>query len=949
MSSKKSEQAVLGRRLRPIYDAIDAGQNKKAVQEADKILKKHPATSAAKALKALALIRIEKRDEATPLLNCLEQEIKEGKYDDSTLQALIHCFKESYEPYRIVFLYENLIQLYPNNEQLLSNLFLAYTRVRNYKQQQKIGMQLYKEFNSIPYYMWTVMSIVMQALNDPKMGSIMYYPLAEKMLEKITDSHTFQNEETDLHLMVLEGRGKVNEVIEHLEKDLKQSVATIPGTRAKHRLDQLYTHTGNHNAVVARAICNLEDEYNDWAVWTYLYDSAFIIMETSDEDSRNKMINRLIEMCCRASQTSQVKSSNQSIVKRGPCLARLELMSRLQSHSYLNVLELKKEKLGNPLQCMKELVECSYSKPFCFADLKCYLHVLNQEQIHDLLAHLGNIQARDNAQWADILKERIVVQSNISRNYRYTNDERFKAVAELIQKLPTNTESGPEASAYAQIIATHLWSVDGNSGPGWNTALLLSVILEHIQLKYTNCDSIPPVLLCRLYGMFGNTLRVYELCRQLDVKYIQRDSLGYLQFFLAARFGRFKTAILQYASLSAFYDQNEREVSECVVNAYKNGQFSQVPKLGDFLEKCSRSVFSVATDVMSRSLSSCFAIDALEVVADTLLGDDEVVEWDKLSDNRDFGLIESLTGFASKSAVATIQSETFNELVDSLKIHDLLCRAVGILSKETVNQETLHNAIDTLIGHIHSCKKKYESLSNEKINQLENFNHYQISQLISDGCLDVPLLMLEIGLVLVKHKSAGLDDKEVEHDKSLQPLLDDLPSRETLESLLKVITPEYIDGQISAPEFPKLLQKCANLLRFALISKVAVKFMMNFLLTFGWSNKSSKAKKEKYQSSLTPVQNRFREYTEALYMCTDHTRQIIMKLEMEVRRNENLIPPVEWPSQLIDVSGEFAEAEKRLRTSLRHSYYESISEMLHAIGRGEIKSLSQKVASVKIS
>lgn len=41
----------------------------------------------------MALIRTEKRDEATPLLNSLDQEIKEGKYDDNTLQALIHCFK----------------------------------------------------------------------------------------------------------------------------------------------------------------------------------------------------------------------------------------------------------------------------------------------------------------------------------------------------------------------------------------------------------------------------------------------------------------------------------------------------------------------------------------------------------------------------------------------------------------------------------------------------------------------------------------------------------------------------------------------------------------------------------------------------------------------------------------------------------------------------------------
>ena len=59
---QSGEQAVLSRRLRPIYgnnfvvvlfyllilDAIDSGKNKNAIQEADKVLKKHPNTSIAK-------------------------------------------------------------------------------------------------------------------------------------------------------------------------------------------------------------------------------------------------------------------------------------------------------------------------------------------------------------------------------------------------------------------------------------------------------------------------------------------------------------------------------------------------------------------------------------------------------------------------------------------------------------------------------------------------------------------------------------------------------------------------------------------------------------------------------------------------------------------------------------------------------------------------------------
>uniref|UniRef100_A0A915D181 AN1-type domain-containing protein n=1 Tax=Ditylenchus dipsaci TaxID=166011 RepID=A0A915D181_9BILA len=73
----------LRRRLRPIYDAIDAGQNKKAIQEADKVLKKHPTTAAARALKALALIRTERSGEAWPLINALEDEVKQGKSDET--------------------------------------------------------------------------------------------------------------------------------------------------------------------------------------------------------------------------------------------------------------------------------------------------------------------------------------------------------------------------------------------------------------------------------------------------------------------------------------------------------------------------------------------------------------------------------------------------------------------------------------------------------------------------------------------------------------------------------------------------------------------------------------------------------------------------------------------------------------------------------------------------
>ncbi|VDM40723.1 unnamed protein product [Toxocara canis] len=143
-----------------ISDAIDSGNNKKAIQEAEKVLKKHPGTHTAKVLKALALIRSDKQSEAWPLIE--EVESLREDVDENTLQAMCHCFKEAYTPERISALYERVCARFPKNEQYLTHLFMSYVRVRNYKLQQKTALTLFKEFQRNPYYFWNVMSIVMQ-------------------------------------------------------------------------------------------------------------------------------------------------------------------------------------------------------------------------------------------------------------------------------------------------------------------------------------------------------------------------------------------------------------------------------------------------------------------------------------------------------------------------------------------------------------------------------------------------------------------------------------------------------------------------------------------------------------------------------------------------------------------------------------------------------------------
>lgn len=74
-----------------VAEWLDNGNHKKALQEADKVLKKSPTLPSARALKALALLRLGKNDEAHTVLDNLASE---KPHDDTTLQAMTICYRE---------------------------------------------------------------------------------------------------------------------------------------------------------------------------------------------------------------------------------------------------------------------------------------------------------------------------------------------------------------------------------------------------------------------------------------------------------------------------------------------------------------------------------------------------------------------------------------------------------------------------------------------------------------------------------------------------------------------------------------------------------------------------------------------------------------------------------------------------------------------------------------
>lgn len=80
-------------------------------------------------------------------------------------------------------MYEAAAKADPNNEELLTHLFMSYVRLGDYKKQQQTALALYKLKPKNPYYFWAVMSIVMQAIHaDEKLAKGVVLPLAERMV-----------------------------------------------------------------------------------------------------------------------------------------------------------------------------------------------------------------------------------------------------------------------------------------------------------------------------------------------------------------------------------------------------------------------------------------------------------------------------------------------------------------------------------------------------------------------------------------------------------------------------------------------------------------------------------------------------------------------------------------------------------------------------------------------
>uniref|UniRef100_A0A2M4AKV0 Phagocyte signaling-impaired protein n=1 Tax=Anopheles triannulatus TaxID=58253 RepID=A0A2M4AKV0_9DIPT len=639
----QNDELVVERRLRPIWESIEIGNYKKALQDADKMLKKKPTLQCARALKAWAYVRMGRTEESSAIIAPLEEE---QPTEATTLHALTLCYKELHQLDRICTLFSNANRQQPGNEELLSQLFIAYMRVDDFKGQQTVALQLYKLRPRNSYYFWAVVSLVLQALRGPEANDAqkaqLLLTLAQRMVDKfIAESKLETAQEAQLYLQILQEQSKYQEAYDFLNGALCQKL--YPGAPVFVRIELLkkLNKWDELNRLLKELLLQEQDR---WDFYQEYIASTFRLIEAGEKpDGADYSVEMCHEFLCDIIEAQPKKF-------RGPYLARLELNRRMIEKRYSS-----EQLFGKMTDMLAEYFGLFGDKPCCAHDMKLFIEYVTPVAERRALAakltnglditsttlpgskeqmqrHICTLQIARYSGAHSIVSEELLSAIATSLSLHYEHGYNAYGMGLL------TTDMGPSDS-YA-LLAAHImyeraWRLQ-RSQPIVEALTLLHYLLDNSPSNFHG------KLLClQLYHRLGLTQAAQEAYDALDIKHIQLDSLGYLHCGQLANGGFPGTAKQVYERTLIFFINDHEAYAEFPKASYNFGTFSKLVEMIDFRNRLANShhfalvsVESLLTLVVGfgGSLAQCLA--AYRQMRTSKPHEDRIA-WDKLHDNRD--------------------------------------------------------------------------------------------------------------------------------------------------------------------------------------------------------------------------------------------------------------------------------------------------------------------------
>ncbi|EGT52153.1 CBN-CRA-1 protein [Caenorhabditis brenneri] len=810
----KAELAVLERRLRPVYEALDSHNYKKALTEAEKILKKHPNTNAA---------------------------------------------KECHQHRKVVTLYERAIQIDPS-EQNLTQLFMAYSRERMYKEQQKIGLRLFKDFGNAPYYYWSVMSLILQAGENPELGQKMLLPLADKMVKtQIEKSGVAEGAaELEIQLLILEGQEKWKECAEFVDKKEAIALPLAPYNLVEKGMSY-YMKGGQYDKVYELASEAVEKMPDNWNLWKLSIESTVNRVEKLIESDKKEDIEEAQSLVKKLSELIEAVQKTVDYKIRSPYIAPfLAQKSFRQMPKKIPGMEDLAPLFGDYVEKMLKYVEHFYKKPVCYADLKMFFTELTEDQktefLKGMIVWIEQVSTADDESgdeskvWAIILIERC--RRALGENAKRSPEFMRALFQQLIAQIAAKDRGEHAQGVLANFATSHLWEAyrtDNDLEKFYEMILILEYVVAN-----NKTDPLCKLALMRAYADICATGRINALQKNLDIKAIQMDTLGHLTFPVYETSGHFNLAIIQNTQLMYMYDQADKEIQDCIAQAYRNGKFSAVARMTEVSNRMRNSVQKSACEVMNRYLSSLFVLEDIDQITITLWGEEDPIDWKSLHDTRDFNTLPYTETPEYDVLLEDMKQRTFKELIDISELRNTMCRALGAVGRIThenmdprLARVQLKITVTEFKEHLEYCCREYPTiLIPSKLAQSPAPQH--LSQWVHSGGPQMILEYLEATIKLVEILDSG------EHpDKSLVGTRTEMATK-----LIKLIDipPKRTEGEPLPPfwivepiiKSSRALQTLATIsILLQLIEKVVIKLAQNVPTSVPDVVSKAKGKKEK--------------------------------------------------------------------------------------------------------
>ncbi|KAI1881944.1 hypothetical protein AGOR_G00244910 [Albula goreensis] len=920
MAARGHVQDPNDRRLRPIYDYLDNGNNKMAIQQADKLLKKHKDLHCAKVLKAIGLQRTGKQDEAFTLA----QEVATLEpTDDNSLQALTILYREMHRPELVTKLYEAAVRKVPSSEEYHSHLFMAYARVGEYKKMQQAGMALYKIVPKNPYYFWSVMSLVMQAISaqDEKLSQTMFLPLAERMVEKMVKEEKIEAEaEVQLYFMILERLGKYMEALEVVQGQLGEKLTSELQSRES-KCMVLYRHLGRWPECNALSRKLLQKNPDDWQFYTSYFDSLFHLIdlgwvppeegESCTEGCVHSSVSQAISF---VEELLSAEKGKETRPLRGPYLARLELIRRLRGRGCPEEVQ-----LGEPLEHMFQYFVKFGDKPCCITDLKVFLDLLMPDQhvqfINRLLETVPLTESKGDgvALPSDpraLQRHLCVAQLARSLGLHHALDPPGKQ--DLIRQLKTHYRHGlqfgklrtptgksslktePQFSDMYCLMAAHvyidLWKETGDLGPLWQCMGLLEEGLSH-----SPANAQFKLLLILLFCGLGAFEPVVDLYSSLDAKHVQHDTIGFLLTRYAESLGHFAAASQSWNFSLRFFHSNQKDTSEYIIQAYKYGAFEKIPEFIAFRNRLNRSLHfaQVRTERMLLDLFTEADISSsLEdnVKSMGLCPEEDDIHWADMRDNRDLTVFTSWDP-KDRQLSEEQRQQSLEEEALWLKVRSLTLRLIGSLAllghsptprnSEKATENGMAAKPDTLrplLAQLDTALQDAEQFTQRGVQYpLLGPPPTRLGPALSSGCCQCQAAAFQLSAHLQELESSGLEDTsevQTQIGNSLKSLTIQLQ-----EMFSKCSGPllEASDSQCKTQ--PSLLENLVFFVETVCIVLWVCSYCANVLRPLRSGLQKRKKKKKETNTATPEIFAEFQEFTASLQTLLAQVLEHIRELE----------------------------------------------------------------------